>query len=240
MSRIIDPDLRSRILDAYRTLFPASVDCTTEEILNLDLRSLRNAFRRRALATHPDRARHLGQDRETLTERFREISDSFDRLHSFIEQHAQEQGKNAKGEIIRGARRHTRGSLPEQEMVLGQYLYHMGRISYRTLLEAVYWQRNGRPRYGSLAFSWKILSARDIQHVMKERRPRERFGECAIRLGLMDRHQHMAILKNQQCSQKPIGEFFVSQGIVSAAELEIILYRLNLHNQMVRRKRSGL
>lgn len=240
MSRTIDPEVRSQLLEAYRLLFPASADCTTEEILSLDLPSLRNAFRRRALATHPDRARHLGLDRETLTERFRQITDSFERLHDFIEQHDACDPENRPKQPGRREKGTGSAGLPEQEMVLGQFLYHLGRISYRTLLDAVYWQRSGRLRYGTIAHNWKLLSARDVQRIMKERRPREKFGECAMRLGLVDRFQNTAILKNQQCSQKPIGEYFVSHGIVTSAELEVILQRLNLHNHMVRRKRTGL
>lgn len=232
------------LLKAFSLLFSPQGNCTLEEIKRLDLPSLRNAFRRKALATHPDRARHLGQDREILTERFKEITDSFERLYSFVEKNSASPEPGPPRNPIRrekpraGENRQTRqGTLPNQELMLGQYLYYTGRISYRTLLDAVYWQRNQRARYGTIARNWKIITSKDILSILKLRKGKEKFGECAMRLGFIDSDQHNAIIKNQMCSQRPIGEYFVNKEIISSKELEAILHHLNIHNHMVRSRR---
>ncbi len=234
------------LLKAFNLLFSPKGGCTLEEIEHLDLPSLRNAFRRKALATHPDRARHLGQDRELLTEKFKEITDSFERLYSFVERNSASSRIEPPRNPVRRDRprpsenRTTRqGTIPNQELMLGQYLYYTGRISYRMLLDAVYWQRNQRARYGTIARNWKIITSKDIMSILKLRRGKEKFGECAMRLGFIDNNQHNAIIKNQMCCQRPIGEYFVSKGIIASGELEVILQRLNIHNQMVRSRRHN-
>ena len=246
MTDRIDAETRYNLLRAFRILFsPQDESTTLDQVLSLDLASLRNAFRRKALATHPDRASHLGQDRDILTERFKEITDSFETLYSFVEQHADPAGQAQPGRTVQPERKNTarekrtRGVPPDHELMLGQYLYYTGRISYRTLLDAVYWQRNQRARYGSIARNWKIISSKDILSIMKLRKGKEKFGECAMRLGLIDSYQHNAIIKNQMCSQRPIGEYFVLHNIISSRDLETVLHGLNIHNHLVRMRRSA-
>jgi len=68
------------LLPDFRLLFGAN------DVLpsSIDARSLKRVYRRRALDTHPDRARATGADPAHLTRLFQELNVAYDRLLEFV------------------------------------------------------------------------------------------------------------------------------------------------------------
>ncbi|MHC4321857.1 MAG: J domain-containing protein, partial [Planctomycetota bacterium] len=72
--------------------------------------------------------------------------------------------------------RYYNGNIPECKLLIGQFLYYSGLISWKTLFDAVYWQRKQRPIIGKIAKDWGILSSVEIQRILKERSYKDNFG----------------------------------------------------------------
>ncbi len=155
-------------------------------------------------------------------------------------------GRDAREECAAGAREsagreHGAGAwkteyrmMSGKEVPLGQYLLFQGIITLKTLIQAIHWQRVQRPPFGTIAREWKILTREEILSIFRNRRMHEKFGECALRLGYLNSFQHRAILCKQKNIQRPIGQFFVEQSILSPAELERHLFNHRRHNAQAR------
>ncbi|MFW5844996.1 MAG: J domain-containing protein [Planctomycetota bacterium] len=123
------------------------------------------------------------------------------------------------------------GCLPHRRLFLAEYLYRLGRISYRQMIAALVWQRRQRPLFGQLAVDWGYLSRDCVQRVLREQRADERFGECARRLGLLSVFQHYALIGRQRGMQQPIGQWFVQAGLCTDAQLCAWVEDLKVHNR---------
>lgn len=108
-------------------------------------------------------------------------------------------------------------------LLFGQYLFFSGYITFSALLDAIFWQRKQRDLYGKIALKWGIIKKSDILIILKGRKPMEKFGDCALRLGYINQFQHNAILFKQTKMQKQLGEYFIKKGIISRIELQRIL-----------------
>jgi len=114
--------------------------------------------------------------------------------------------------------------------MLGQYLYYAGRISWRMLIEAISWQRTLRPCIGQIAMQSGFLTQRDVVKILTERRIEERFGECAVRIGCITTIEQTTLVSRQSRQQRRIGEYFVSQKLLSEDELAGLVDRHRMHN----------
>jgi hypothetical protein len=132
------------------------------------------------------------------------------------------------------------GNVPKRELLIGQFLYYSGFISWKTLFDAVYWQRKRRPIIGKIALDWGILSADNIKRILTERNYKEHFGEYALRNGFITRFEHLAIVGRQRKLQPPIGEYFIKQGILANTELKKMIENLKIHNSKVIKRAKGL
>jgi len=129
--------------------------------------------------------------------------------------------------------------LPKDELLIGQYLFYSNMISLNSLIEAVHWQRNQRPSFGKIALEWNIITQDDIISILRNMRPREKFGHCAFRMGLINSFQYRAILARQQNAQKPIGEYFVKRGLISREELGVMLNQVKIHNSYIKMRKNS-
>jgi len=234
------------VFDACGLLFGPEVEISLDFLKYLEPSGLRSAYRKKALETHPDRAKALGRDEAKMTERFREATLAYERLKPIV--------RNKGAVLLRGQSSYIRNNektnvrrqakrdfsdlfytkeIPNRELLLGQFLYYSGLISWSTLIRAITWQRRQRPLIGQIALGWKMISRDEIQKILMWRNFRGKFGERAIRLGYLSRFQLMALLGKQRNLQYPIGEFFVNKGIFRFQDMEAMAERQKIHNRGV-------
>lgn len=235
------------ISHACKVLFGSHTRVSVDFLHSLNNTTLKSAFKKRALETHPDRARLLNKDADKLNELFISVSNAYDKLNSVLDRKQDFQGHQprpspgARGPIYRPgfSNHYYKGSMPNTPLLFGRYLYYAGRIPWDTLIAALVWQRKQKPPLGQIAFEAGWLTQSDIRTIVNWRRPGERFGECALRLGYIEEAQLWRVLLRQRLRHKPIGAFIVNEGFVSHAELPLIVRAQRLHNIRAASRSSG-
>jgi hypothetical protein len=223
--------------------------------------ALRATYRRRALETHPDRARAVGRSEAELALEFHAVADAYRVLSTVRAWPARRaappparrpaarpvprdgaRGSRPAAEPARAASRPARprpagasaGPLPARRLRLAEYLHHAGYVPLSARVEAVAWQRARRPPIGRIAVAFGFLAPADVAALLSRRRASGasglRFGEFAVREGLLTPFQLLACLGRQLKGHRRIGSFFVERGLVGEAELEEALRRLARHN----------
>ncbi len=235
---------RKDIARDYYLLFGLNTWNPISLLKNLPPSELKAAYRKRALETHPDRAKSLGKVTFGMDKRFKKVTTAYERLSSYI------QGNNVsvltcktptrknsnKTTVIQKTERKAsdhfckEGYIPKRKLLIGQYLYYSGIISWRTLFKAIAWQRKQRPLIGQIALDWGILSADDIKEILTGRSYKEYFGEYARRKGYITYFEFLALIGKQHKLQLPIGEYFIKQGILSTKGMDRMIERLRTHN----------
>jgi len=198
-------------------------------------REVREAFRRRALEAHPDRARALGRSEASLAEEFRALFAAYRLLSRDGPPPSAGEGQEAPRRPGRPPQDHVhRAPLPHRTLLFAEYVYYSGRASWRNLVEAVAWQRRQRPALGRIAVEWGHLSEEEVRAILDERRrdgaAGEPFGAYARRKGFLTGGQLLALLGRQRRQQRRIGEFFVESGILREAEVRALDDDLARHN----------
>ncbi|MGR3292787.1 MAG: J domain-containing protein [Candidatus Scalindua sp.] len=262
------------INDCY-LLFGSRVFNYVDFLKGLSSSELKTAYRKKALETHPDRARTLGINEDTMDERFKKVITAYERLNSVVQggeiyilrdvvpkkenatrtnPRTQTRQKSTSGfsytSNVRESK-HTQmarksasdrfysGNVPKRELLIGQFLYYSGLISWKTLCDAVFWQRKRRPIIGKIALDWGILSSDDIRRIMTERSYKDKFGEYALRNGFITHFEHLAIIGRQKKLQPPIGEYFIQQGLLANTVLKKMVEGLKNHNSKVLKRARG-
>jgi len=249
------------LFEACRTISGSQVNVSTEFLRYLQPIGVKSAYKKRALETHPDRAKQIGNSTRKLQEEFRTVKQAYELLLSYVENKAcrivSEPG--LAGRRTYGAHQHSRqnkqppcgqshyqpqqhrhrrssvdhfyhGPIPLRNLMLGQYLYYAGRISWRMLIEAISWQRTLRPCIGQIAMQSGMLTQRDVVSILTERRLEERFGECAVRIGYITPIEQTTLVSRQSRQQRRIGEYFLRQKVLSQHELSTLVERHRMHN----------
>lgn len=237
---------RTELCEACSVLFGSRVDVSLDFFRYLQPSGLRAAYLKKALETHPDRAKALGRDEARLNELFKEVSLAYERLSIIIrdgetvllndkpDSRQKKRKTPSRRETYRGFSDHFyTGSVPRRELLIGRFLYYSGLLSWRTLIKAITWQWRQRPLIGQIALEWGMLSAGDIQMILKERNFGERFGEFAIRKGYLSTFELMALLGKQRGFHHLIGEYFVKQGIISSRDMDSWVERQWIHNKNI-------
>jgi hypothetical protein len=222
--------------------------------------ALRTTYRRRAMETHPDRARAVGRTESDLAREFRKVADAYRVLSGLVagplpapapraapppppprarpaprpRPAAPGRPRAAEGAAPRVRVAVRPEDLPRRRLRLAEYLYYSGRVPWTALVEAVAWQRSQRPALGRLAVDWGFLSPGDVASILERRRAADQaripFGEYAVRLGYLTSFQLLALLGRQLRLQRRIGEFFVARGFLADGEIDEIRRRLARHN----------
>lgn len=235
-------------------------------------RELKAAFRRRVMETHPDRARVLGRPEVQLRREFHAVTEAYRLLGSLTEPVRSTPSRPTQP-TTRPPRRPTdsgrgqasrpppppprrspppppepeehfhRGPMPQGSLRFAEFLYYSGRISWRTLVESITWQRQQRPSVGRIAVGWGHLTEDEVRDLLESRR-REKsfgipFGEHALRRGLLTPFQLLAILGRQRRLQRRIGEFFVERGIIDSEEIYSIRQEVIRHNSRCQGSRGN-
>lgn len=184
------------VLDAGRVLFGARA----ETVLGGRgwRRELKRAYRRRALETHPDRARSLGRAESELAREFRAVVAAYQLLMAAPERlPARSRGRppaprstprreppagrarpardEAPATPDRRRSRKAAGSrgtgigLPQRRLRLAEFLFYSGRIPFEALVEGLAWQRRQRPPVGRIAVESGYLTQAQVLEVMERR-----------------------------------------------------------------------
>jgi hypothetical protein len=128
---------------------------------------------------------------------------------------------------------HYRGPVPFRVLEIGRYLYYSGHISYSALIAALIWQRKQRPVIGNVALRWGWLVKPSIERITAAQDVPGRFGEKAVRLGLLSGFQVNTLLYYQRTHQERLGKYFVIKKLLTAEQLELLARKLNEHNVLV-------
>ncbi|HET6921511.1 MAG TPA: J domain-containing protein [Anaeromyxobacteraceae bacterium] len=211
-------------------------------------REVREAWRRRALETHPDRAAALGRDERELAREFQALADAYRTLCPAGGAPEAAPPGRPQPPVARPPPRPARppvdhlhrGGLPRRALLFAEYLYYSGRVSWRNLVEAVAWQRRQRPPIGRIAVEWGQLDDGQVREVLQARRRGDGgkpFGECAREMGLLTGVQVLSLLGRQRRLQRRIGEYFVEAGLVAGREVPAVEAELVAHNARFRRER---
>jgi hypothetical protein len=201
---------------------------------------LRATYRRRALETHPDRARSLGRSEPELAREFRAVTDAYRLLSSL------RAGRGARDAAPATRRSPERPppprkprstppeDLPRRKLRFAEFLYYSGRVRWSDLAEAIAWQRTQRPPLGRIAVDYGFLAPDDPGVILERRREAGAsavlFGEWAVRLGYLTPFQLLAALGHQLRMQRPIGQFFVERRMIVPDEIADVRERILRHN----------
>ncbi len=236
---------RATIRRAYRLIFGGTPGPDSFAPGRLDLRGLKRAFRKRVLETHPDRAVASGGDQAIMMRQLMEVKSAFETLQTFLYNGAQTArpvapSGNGRRRSSPPNDRFYRGTIPQRELRLGEFMYFSGRISWNVLIEAITWQRRRRQRFGQIALGWRILTTDEVATILRTKTFGELFGEFALRNGYISPFERMAVVGKQRHDQPPLGHRFVTTGRFSDREIEEIVRSLDVHNQKIRRLRAGM
>lgn len=236
------------LINACKTLFDVGDNISTDFLKKLHPKDLKAAYRTKALQTHPDRARVIGNLEYKMTEQFKDVAFAYSTLNSVIQNPHFYFSAIERRSQCRGKRKDTplpnksdsffehlsHANLPRHKLRTGQFLYYHGLVSWRDLIMAIVWQRAQRPRLGQIANEWGILSLSDISKILRqrveERRCNLKFGEYAYHRGYITSFQLLALLGKQRRLQPLIGTYFVEQGILTARKVEKMVEKLKAHN----------
>lgn len=236
------------LVRACQVLFSPDISFSLAFVQNLDPSTLKTAYRKKALETHPDRAQALGVHEQIQSKRFREVKKAYEVLLPVTEKtvplpsshHQRVRPQARHHEPPKEKPRYTspnkmssfyRGCVPNHSLRLGQFLYYSGIITWRHLIDAISWQRRVKPRYGQIALEWNILDRQQIMDILTQKERSERFGEYARRTGIISDFQHLAIIGKQNKCHRMFGEYFILNGILTQRQLDILLIRLIQHNE---------
>jgi len=233
---------RTNLYDACQVLFPPDIQFTIDFLKGLEPSTLKKAYRKKAFETHPDRYRVAGISEAEMEKRFMKVSFAYEILLPFVNEDKRisiitcaKKAKKERTSKKEGDVDHFyKGIFPRREMLTGQYLYYSGIISWKTLINAIIWQKKQRPLFGRIARDWGILSSYDVIRILSERSFKEKFGKYALRKGYINTFQKMAIIGRQRKLQRPIGEYFVEKDILSSTQMNEVVNNVRLRNIKIR------
>ncbi len=238
---------------ACQVLFGRDLVVDQQFLLNLDNSHLKQAYRKRALATHPDRFADQAESVQAIHARqFREASEAYQKLtrHLALRSGANRNYGIFAGFDLRATKKAARETVwtppgtkngnsciydptkvPRWPVRTGEYLYFSGVVNWKTLISALVWQRRQREALGEIARRWGWLSEAEVFSLLAQRKRGERLGDILLRRGLVNSFQLNMLLRHQEKSQKHLGRYFIEQDLFSESELIRYLEDLKRHNR---------
>ncbi len=125
------------------------------------------------------------------------------------------------------------GPLPNRRLLLGHFLYYSGLINWRTIIQALIWQRTERPRLGEIGQRFGLLNEADVVQILRNRPTLQPFGQTAMDLGLLSQPQLQMLVAHQKRLQKKFGEFFLEKRLLEPNELRDLLQQYQEHNASI-------
>jgi len=246
MQNMMITEKRTALYDACKMIFGPEITVSDDFLRYLQPVGLKAAFRKRAFETHPDRAKTVGDHDGDMHRCFQQVRSAYEKLLHYVENRSRRVAgepvfngrrkphytarKTQQRNTRRSSNHYYEGRLPQRSLLLGQYLYYSGRISWQDMIDAIVWQSGQRPKIGQLAEQAGIMSSTQVDVVLK-RAGSERFASCAQRCGFINSSQRKALLGRQRRMQRSIGEFFIERGLISAQDLSDLLTAQTSHNK---------
>lgn len=131
------------------------------------------------------------------------------------------------------------GPLPNRRLLLGHFLYYSGLINWRTIIQALIWQRTERPRLGEIGQRFGLLNETDVVQILRNRPTLQPFGQTAMDMGLLSQPQLQMLVAHQKRLQKKFGEFFLEKRILEPNELRALLQQYQEHNASISGQMCG-
>ena len=131
------------------------------------------------------------------------------------------------------------GTLPNRRLLLGHFLYYSGLINWRTIIQALIWQRTERPRLGEIGRRFGLLSEAEVVQILRNRPILQPFGQAAMDLGLLSPPQLQMLVNHQKRLQKKFGEFFLEKQIIQPDELRALIQQYQEHNDRISVRMQG-
>ncbi len=223
---------RIEILNAYQLLFGAQMVGSIDFLRGLDPLTLKIAYRKKALETHPDRAKTLGRNEMEMNRNFQNVALAYEILSPFLESNKryvfQENPVKPKSKREKTAtKRNTappkrkpspkkmnastkkRTANPRQENVY-DYFYR-GHVPKKELL-------TGQFLYYSGFVSWRTF----IGAIAWQKTQRPAFGQIAREWGLLTTGEIQKILVERSHKEK-IGEYALDKGYINTFQLMAIM-----------------
>ncbi len=247
------------IVQACNILFGPEVVVSNDFLRYLQPSGVKAAFRKKALETHPDRAKILGVDEAQMLQQFKNVNDAYKRLYPIVggdgkiiitpqgtEKRQPDVNANdteAQTTAKKWANDIYSGRIPQRELLMGRFMYYSSIISWNTLIKALAWQKRQHPLIGQLAISKGLLTLKEIQAILCQKKHNEKFGQCAIREGYLKWFNIMPLLNKQRGCKRLFGDYFIDKNIFRAIEIERVVKKQRLHNQKIKtatiRSKSG-
>ncbi|MFH2067240.1 MAG: DnaJ domain-containing protein [Pseudomonadota bacterium] len=229
------------LLSAYSLLFDSSINFSVTVLKKLQPDELKIAFRKKALATHPDRSMMLGRTEEELQVRFQEVSNAYEVLKFYVSGKTISTPANQEKSKTKSKGGHfSHGVLPERRLKIGQYLYYSQMISWQELIDAIVWQKKQRPLFGQIAKDWGYLTSEDIMTIIHQKKYHDRFGDYALRHGYLTSFQQMAVAGRQRLCQPLIGRHFIQKGVFTESRMNILNRQALVHNMKFGSRRTSM
>ncbi|MCG8550039.1 MAG: hypothetical protein MI799_06530 [Desulfobacterales bacterium] len=240
----------SQLFDACGVLFGPEVNVSIEFLKYLQPSGIKDAYRCQVFKTHPDRAAALGQDEALLNDRFKTLTQAYECLIGAIKgdgrvlmQHSKPRApehpsgyrKSPKAPEPKPGNDHFyshKGAVPKRKLLLGQYLYYSGYISWNTLIDVIVRQRRERPQIGQIALNWGLIDSDQLLYILANRKCSEKFGDYAVRNEYFTQRNLLALLYKQKKLQRPIGHYLLKYGL-GPGLLEQLVKEQKRHNRNV-------
>ncbi|MBN1525943.1 MAG: J domain-containing protein [Spirochaetales bacterium] len=192
---------------------------------NLPALSLvKKIYRRKSMEYHPDRAHIMGVDENTCTEEFKKLNDAYRLLLPFIQRFKPRfyySPRNTPRQQTTNWANYT--GTPKYRTRFCQFLRRKNLIDFKTVVDALCWQMNHRPRVGDIAQEHRFLSHKQLLVIFEKRQLGEKTLDAGVRLNLLDVSAQQKILSEQKKYHFPIGRYFIEKHIFTEKQLFALL-----------------
>lgn len=131
------------------------------------------------------------------------------------------------------------GPLPSRRLLVGHFLYYSGITTWRTIVQALIWQRMQRPRLGEIGQRFGLLKEDEVLHILRHKDFLQPFGASAVEQGFLTKAQLNILVHHQKRLQRKFGEYFVEHNLLRPAQLEQLLRRCQAHNARLAEELAG-